>query len=32
VTALYEKLKNAYANLNKAGLTKVMDMATPGGM
>ena len=28
VNALYEKLKNAYASLNKAGLTKVMDMGT----
>ena len=32
VNALYEKLKGAYANLNKAGLTKLMDMSTPGGM
>lgn len=32
VNALYEKLKGAYANLNKAGLTKIMDMSTPGGM
>lgn len=32
VNALYEKLKGAYANLNKAGLTKIMDMTTPGGM
>lgn len=27
VNDLYEKLKGAYANLNKAGLTKVMDMS-----
>lgn len=26
VNALYEKLKAAYVNLNKAGMTKVMDM------
>lgn len=33
VNALYEKLKGAYANLNKAGLAKIMDMSTaPGGM
>ncbi|MBA3949116.1 MAG: hypothetical protein H0X44_04135 [Acidobacteria bacterium] len=32
VNALYEKLKGAYANLNKAGLTRIMDMSTPGGM
>jgi len=30
VTALYEKLKGAYANLNKAGLTKLMDMSAAG--
>lgn len=30
VNALYEKLKTAYANLNKAGLAKVMDMAATG--
>jgi len=30
VNALYEKLKNAYANLNKAGLTKIMDMSVAG--
>jgi hypothetical protein len=32
VNALYEKLKGAYANLNKAGLARIMDMSTPGGM
>ena len=33
VNALYEKLKAAYVNLNKAGLAKIMDMSTaPGGM
>ena len=32
VNALYEKLKGAYVNLNKAGLTKLMNMSTPGGM
>ena len=30
VTALYEKLKGAYANLNKAGLAKLMDMSAAG--
>jgi hypothetical protein len=30
VNALYEKLKGAYANLNKAGLTKIMDMSVAG--
>lgn len=30
VTALYEKLKGAYATLNKAGLTKLMDMSAAG--
>ncbi len=30
VNALYEKLKGAYANLNKAGLAKVMDMGAAG--
>ena len=30
VNALYEKLKNAYAALNKAGLTKLMDMSAMG--
>jgi hypothetical protein len=30
VNALYEKLKGAYANLNKAGLAKVMDMSATG--
>lgn len=30
VNALYEKLKGAYANLNKAGLTKLMDMSAAG--
>lgn len=30
VNALYEKLKNAYAALNKASLTKLMDMSTMG--
>lgn len=32
VNALYEQLKGAYKNLNKAGLTKIMDMSTPGGL
>lgn len=32
VNDLYEKLKNAYASLNKSGMTKVMDMKTAGGM
>ena len=30
VNALYEKLKGAYAALNKAGLTKLMDMSAAG--
>jgi hypothetical protein len=30
VNALYEKLKTAYASLNKAGLAKVMDMNATG--
>ena len=30
VNALYEKLKGAYVNLNKAGLSKLMDMSAAG--
>ena len=30
VNALYEKLKNAYASMNKAGLARIMDMGGTG--